>query len=194
MDLNVKGPFFLTQALYPLLKAAASQAQPAKVINIGSIDGIRLNPWETYSYHASKSAILYLTKRIAARLVQDQINVTAIAPGAFASDMNKAARDHGEAVAQRIPNKRIGVAEIWRRRRSISPRTRAITSSAIPSPSMAASHMPISAAASTHDHRPSLLREGQGVGIREEDQIPKRPCFARLAATPTPFPSLKREG
>lgn len=111
MDLNVKGPFFLTQALYPLLKAAASQAQPAKVINIGSIDGIRLNPWETYSYHASKSAILYLTKRLAARLVQDQINVTAIAPGAFASDMNRAARDHGEAVAQNIPNKRIGIAE-----------------------------------------------------------------------------------
>lgn len=111
MDLNVKGPFFLTQALYPQLKAAASKAHPAKVINIGSIDGIRLNPWETYSYHASKSAILYLTKRMAARLVQDQINVTAIAPGAFASDMNKAARDHGEAVANGIPNKRIGIAE-----------------------------------------------------------------------------------
>ena len=111
MDLNVKGPFFLTQALYPQLKAAASKAHPAKVINIGSIDGIRLNPWETYSYHASKSAILYLTKRMAARLVQDQINVTAIAPGAFASDMNKAARDHGDAVASNIPNKRIGVAE-----------------------------------------------------------------------------------
>lgn len=111
MDLNVKGPFFLTQAMYPLLKAAATKAHPAKVINIGSIDGIRLNPWETYSYHASKSAILYLTKRMAARLVQDQINVTAIAPGAFASDMNRAARDHGDAVAGSIPNKRIGVAE-----------------------------------------------------------------------------------
>jgi NAD(P)-dependent dehydrogenase (short-subunit alcohol dehydrogenase family) len=97
--------------LYPSLKAAASKAHPAKVINIGSIDGIRLNPWETYSYHASKSAILYLTKRMAARLVQDQINVTAIAPGAFASDMNRAARDHGDAVASNIPNKRIGVAE-----------------------------------------------------------------------------------
>lgn len=111
MDLNVKGPFFLTQALYPLLKAAATKAHPAKVINIGSIDGIRLNPRETYSYHASKSAILYLTKRMAARLVQDQINVTAIAPGAFASDMNRAARDHADAVASNIPNKRIGVAE-----------------------------------------------------------------------------------
>lgn len=111
MDLNLKSPFFLTQALYPQLKAAASRAHPAKVINIGSIDGIRLNPWETFSYHASKAGILYLTKRLAARLVVDQINVTAIAPGAFASDMNRAARDHGEAVAQNIPNKRIGIAE-----------------------------------------------------------------------------------
>ena len=111
MDLNVKAPFFLTQALYPQLKAAASKEHPAKVINIGSIDGIRLNPWDTFSYHASKAAILYLTKRMAARLVQDQINVTAIAPGAFASDMNRAARDHGDAVAKNIPNKRIGVAE-----------------------------------------------------------------------------------
>ncbi len=108
MDLNVKSPFFLTQSLYGLLKASASTAQPAKVINIGSIDGIRLNPWETYSYHASKAAILYLTKRMAARLVRDQINVTAIAPGAFVSEMNRAARDHGDAVAQHIPNKRIG--------------------------------------------------------------------------------------
>ncbi len=111
MDLNLKAPFFLTQALYPQLKAAASKAQPAKVINIGSIDGIRLNPWETYSYHASKAGILYLTKRMAARLVRDHINVTAIAPGAFASDMNRAARDHSDAVANNIPNKRIGVAE-----------------------------------------------------------------------------------
>jgi NAD(P)-dependent dehydrogenase (short-subunit alcohol dehydrogenase family) len=111
MDLNVKSPFFLTQALYPQLKAAASQAQPAKVIMITSIDGQRLNPWETYSYHASKSSLIYLTKRMAARLVADQINVTSIAPGAFASDMNKAARDHGGEVAQRIPNKRIGMPE-----------------------------------------------------------------------------------
>ncbi len=111
MDLNVKAPFFLTQALYPQLKAAASKAQPAKVINIGSIDGIRLNPWDTFSYAASKAAILYLTRRLAATLVKDQINVTAIAPGAFASDMNRAARDHGDAVAKNIPNERIGVPE-----------------------------------------------------------------------------------
>jgi NAD(P)-dependent dehydrogenase (short-subunit alcohol dehydrogenase family) len=111
MDLNVKSPFFLTQAMHPLLKKAASQAQPAKVIMIGSIDGIRLNPWETYSYHASKAGVMYLGRRLAATLIADQINVTSIAPGAFASDMNKAARDHGDAVAKNIPNRRIGIPE-----------------------------------------------------------------------------------
>lgn len=111
MDLNVKSPFFLTQALYGLLKSGGAGDQPAKVINIGSIDGQRLNPWETYSYHASKSAILYLTKRLAARLIHDNIIVTAIAPGAFQSEMNKAARDHGDAVAKSIPARRIGVPE-----------------------------------------------------------------------------------
>jgi NAD(P)-dependent dehydrogenase (short-subunit alcohol dehydrogenase family) len=111
MDVNVKGPFFLTQALYPLLKAAGTADRPAKVINVGSIDGLRLNPWDTYSYHASKSAILYLTKRMAARLVKDHINVTAIAPGAFESEMNRAARDHGDEVAKGIPARRIGTPE-----------------------------------------------------------------------------------
>lgn len=111
MDLNLKSPFFLTQALHPLLKAAASQAQPAKVIMITSIDGQRLNPWDTYSYHASKAGLIYLTKRMAAELIKDQINVTSLAPGAFASDMNRAARDHGDAVAKRIPNGRLGTAD-----------------------------------------------------------------------------------
>jgi NAD(P)-dependent dehydrogenase (short-subunit alcohol dehydrogenase family) len=111
MDLNVKSPFFLTQALHAPLKTAASAGHPAKVINITSIDGQRLNPWETYSYQASKAALIYLTKRMAARLITDHINVTSIAPGAFASEMNKAARDHGSAIAQSIPAKRIGVDE-----------------------------------------------------------------------------------
>ena len=115
MDLNVKSPFFLTQALFGLLKAGGAakgpDSQPAKVINIGSIDGQRLNPWETYSYQASKAAILYLTKRLAARLIHDNIIVTAIAPGAFESEMNKAARDHGDTVAKGIPARRIGIPE-----------------------------------------------------------------------------------
>ena len=111
MDLNLKSPFFLVQSLHEALKAAATAGQPAKVINITSIDGMRLNPWETYSYHASKSGLIYLTKRMAARLVSDHINVTSIAPGAFASEMNRAARDKGDDVAKGIPSGRIGTAE-----------------------------------------------------------------------------------
>jgi 2-deoxy-D-gluconate 3-dehydrogenase len=108
MNLNVKSPFFLTQALFGALKKAASKERPAKVINIASIDGIKLNPWETYSYHASKSSLLYLTRRMAARLVQDNIIVTAIAPGPFASEMNRDARDNADKVAARTPMHRIG--------------------------------------------------------------------------------------
>lgn len=111
MDLNVKSPFFLTQAMHGALKAAARPERPAKVINITSIDGQRLNPLDTYSYHASKSALIFLTKRMAARLVRDSINVTSIAPGAFASEMNRAARDYRDEVAKRIPAGRIGADE-----------------------------------------------------------------------------------
>jgi NAD(P)-dependent dehydrogenase (short-subunit alcohol dehydrogenase family) len=108
MNLNVKSPFFLTQALHAALAKAASVERPAKVINICSIDGITLNPLETYSYHASKSALIYLTRRMAARLVSDQIVVTGIAPGPFASEMNRAARDRADEVASRTPLRRIG--------------------------------------------------------------------------------------
>ena len=111
MDLNLKSPFFLLQSMHGMLKAAASREKPSKVINITSIDGMRLNPWNTYSYHASKSALIYLTKRLAARLILDNINVTSIAPGAFASEMNRAARDHADHVASRIPSGRIGADE-----------------------------------------------------------------------------------
>jgi NAD(P)-dependent dehydrogenase (short-subunit alcohol dehydrogenase family) len=109
MNLNLKSPFFLTQALHGALKAAASPARPAKVINIASIDGMALNPMETYSYHASKSGLIYLTRRLAARLARDHIIVNAIAPGPFASEMNRAARDQADAVARRVPLGRIGV-------------------------------------------------------------------------------------
>ena len=111
LNLNLKSPFFLTQALHGALKASASTERPAKVINIASIDGMRLNPQETYSYHASKSGLIYLTRRMAARLIRDHIVVSCIAPGAFASDMNRDARDRGEAVARHIPMRRIGTDE-----------------------------------------------------------------------------------
>jgi NAD(P)-dependent dehydrogenase (short-subunit alcohol dehydrogenase family) len=111
VDLNMKSPFFLTQALGPALRAAASKDRPAKVINVASIDGIRPNPQETYSYQASKAGLIHLTRRMAARLIADNICVNAIAPGAFASEMNRAARDHAAEVAQRIPARRIGTDE-----------------------------------------------------------------------------------
>jgi NAD(P)-dependent dehydrogenase (short-subunit alcohol dehydrogenase family) len=111
MDLNVKGLFFLTQAVHGLMKKAATFDRPAKVINIASIDGIKINPWQTYSYQASKAAVIHLTRRLAAELVKDNILVTGIAPGAFQSEMNRAARDHADAVAKKIPFPRVGTPE-----------------------------------------------------------------------------------
>ena len=110
VDLNLKSPFFLTQALHDMLRKAGA-VRPAKVINIASIDGVSVNPLETYSYAASKAGLIHLTKRMSLRLVQDNIVVSGIAPGAFASDMNKAARDHGDEVSRRIPARRIGTDE-----------------------------------------------------------------------------------
>ncbi|RST51501.1 SDR family oxidoreductase [Variovorax sp. MHTC-1] len=110
VDLNLKTPFFLTQALTPMLKKAATD-HLAKVINIASIDGISVNPQETYSYAASKAGLIQLTRRMALRLAQDRIVVSAIAPGAFASDMNKVARDHGDEIKGNIPAGRIGEPE-----------------------------------------------------------------------------------
>jgi NAD(P)-dependent dehydrogenase (short-subunit alcohol dehydrogenase family) len=108
MDTNLKGPFFLTQALHGALKASASESRPAKVINIASIDGIFVNPLPTFSYQASKAGLIHLTRRLAAQLIADRIVVTAIAPGPFASDMNIDARDHADSVATRVPAGRIG--------------------------------------------------------------------------------------
>ncbi len=108
VDLNLKSPFFLTQALAAPLRAAASAERPAKVINIASIDGIFVNPLETYPYAASKAGLIHLTRRLAARLAVEHILVTAIAPGPFGSDMNRDARDHADAVAARVPAGRVG--------------------------------------------------------------------------------------
>ena len=111
MDVNVKAPFFLTQKCLPLLRAAGRADRPAKVIMIASIDGMKLNPWETYSYQTSKAALIHLTRRMASRLVRDNIVVSGIGPGAFASDMNRAARDNADMVERGIPLGRIGEAE-----------------------------------------------------------------------------------
>ncbi|MFC5609020.1 SDR family oxidoreductase [Variovorax soli] len=112
VDLNLKAPFFLTQALTPMLRtAAATSGHLAKVINIASIDGVSVNPQETYSYAASKAGLIHMTRRMALRLAPDGIAVSAIAPGAFASNMNKDARDHADEVKGRIPAGRIGTPE-----------------------------------------------------------------------------------
>jgi NAD(P)-dependent dehydrogenase (short-subunit alcohol dehydrogenase family) len=109
MDLNVKTPFFLTQELKSLL--TTPRAHLAKVINIASIDGISLNPHETYSYHASKAGLIHLTRRMAIRLAADGVVVSGIAPGPFASEMNRDARDHADEVVRDIPAGRIGKPE-----------------------------------------------------------------------------------
>lgn len=111
MNLNVKSLFFLTKALAKPLRAAATKERPGKVINIASIDGLSVNPLESYSYQASKAAVIHLTRRMAAKLIRDNICVTAICPGAFASEMNKAARDYGDELSKRIPARRIGTDE-----------------------------------------------------------------------------------
>ena len=111
VDLNLKAPFFLTRELTPLLKAGVRNDHLAKVINIASIDGISVNMLETYSYAGSKAGLIHMTKRMALQLAKDNIVMTAIAPGAFASEMNKAARDHGDALSAGIPARRIGTTE-----------------------------------------------------------------------------------
>jgi NAD(P)-dependent dehydrogenase (short-subunit alcohol dehydrogenase family) len=84
---NVQGVFDLTIALLPALRAAADAEDPARVINIGSIDGIRTPALENYSYSASKAAVHMLTRHLAKRLAGDHITVNAIAPGPFESKM-----------------------------------------------------------------------------------------------------------
>ena len=111
MDLNLKTPFFLTQKLLPLLKKAGTAERPAKVLMIASIDGFKVNPWPTYPYQASKAGLIHLTRRMAAELIQHNIVVNGIGPGAFPSAMNRAARDNEETVKRGIPSRRVGVTE-----------------------------------------------------------------------------------
>ena len=108
LDLNLKTPFFLTQQLHPLLMAGASPDRPAKVIMIASIDGRKASPWQTYAYQASKAGLIHLTRRMAAELINQNIVVSAIAPGFFPSQMNRAADHGGDKVLDAIPARRLG--------------------------------------------------------------------------------------
>ena len=93
VDLNMKTPFFLTQAFLPMLTAAASAEDPARVINVGSIDGLHVNPMPHYPYSASKAGVHHLTRHLAKELGPRQITVNAIAPGPFESKMMAATLD-----------------------------------------------------------------------------------------------------
>jgi NAD(P)-dependent dehydrogenase (short-subunit alcohol dehydrogenase family) len=109
LALNVKGVFHLTRALLPRLKASGTDADPARVINIGSIDGLRAPVMETYSYSASKAAVHHLTRTLALRLARDRITVNAIAPGPFESKMMAATLEaFGDAIVASCPLRRIG--------------------------------------------------------------------------------------
>jgi NAD(P)-dependent dehydrogenase (short-subunit alcohol dehydrogenase family) len=111
LSLNVKGVFHLTKFLVPLLEAAGTQDDPARVINIGSIDGLRVPILETYAYSSSKAAVHMLTQHLARQLAP-LITVNAIAPGPFESKMMAATlAAFGEQIAAQAPRKRIGVPD-----------------------------------------------------------------------------------
>ena len=109
LDLNLKSPFWMVQALLPALRRAGTQDDPARVINVGSIDGIQVSPMPTYSYSASKAAVHQLTRVLAKELGPQHITVNAIAPGPFTSKMMAATLESfGEAIAAAAPMRRIG--------------------------------------------------------------------------------------
>ena len=119
MDTNVKGPFFLVQKLLPLLRAAASAEDPARVVNIGSVDGIKTPGFDNFSYGPSKAAIHHMTRVLGAHLVREHIVMNAIAPGPFPTWMLSTGVGFGgatdgvdwEAVGERNPSGRVGTPE-----------------------------------------------------------------------------------
>ena len=119
MDTNVKGPFFLTQRLLPLLEAGATAEDPARVVNVGSIDGLSTPVFETFSYGPSKAAIHHLTRVLASHLAKRHVIVNAIAPGPFPTWMLSTGVGTGgdvegtdwDAVGATNPRGRVGTPE-----------------------------------------------------------------------------------
>jgi 2-deoxy-D-gluconate 3-dehydrogenase len=109
MDLNVKSVFFLTQQLLPALRAGGSAEDPARVINIASINGLTNPGLPNYAYSASKAAVIHLTRHLAAELAAEHVNVNGIAPGFFPSRMTAGLLSQfEEQLLQRIPRGRLG--------------------------------------------------------------------------------------
>jgi 2-deoxy-D-gluconate 3-dehydrogenase len=119
MDTNVKGVFFLTQRLLPLLEAAGTAEDPARVVNIGSVDGLKSPSFDTWSYGPSKAALHAMTRQMGARLIKRNILVNAIAPGPFPTWMLSTGVGTGgdvegtdwDAIGKGVPRGRIGTAE-----------------------------------------------------------------------------------
>jgi NAD(P)-dependent dehydrogenase (short-subunit alcohol dehydrogenase family) len=112
MSLNVKTMFHLTRELAPLLRKGARTGDPARVINIGSIDGLHVPPYETYAYSASKAAVHHMTRVLAKKLGPDGITVNAVAPGYFESKMTEWLLEHERnQLLERCPLGRIGEQE-----------------------------------------------------------------------------------
>lgn len=109
VDLNLKAPFYLSRACLPLLTAAGTADDPARIINVGSIDGLRVPELPTYSYSSSKAAVHHLTRVLAKELGPRHVTVNAIAPGPFESKMMAATlAEHGDSIAAASPLGRIG--------------------------------------------------------------------------------------
>lgn len=111
MDLNVKSLFFLTRELLPVLEAAGTAEDPARVINIGSVNGFTHSHMNNYSYSASKAAVHHLTRHLGADLAPRNINVNGIAPGFFPSKMTAHWLEQVDEMASEYPRGRIGNAE-----------------------------------------------------------------------------------
>src|SRR5829696_6084299 len=109
LNLNLKAPFFLSRAFLPLLEEAGTPDDPARIVNVGSIDGLHVPPMHTYSYSSSKAALHHLTRVLAKELGPRRITVNAVAPGPFESKMMAATLDaFGKEIAARSPLNRIG--------------------------------------------------------------------------------------
>ncbi len=112
MNLNVKSIFFMTQKFKELLKENATPNDPSRIINIASIDGLGVPAMQTFSYSASKSSVIHLTRHLAKELVKDNINVNAIAPGPYPSNMLGPALNHDYSIVESAnPRGRVGTPE-----------------------------------------------------------------------------------